>query len=114
MVGAALSLLSFLFLYILLAYYERTDQRISAGRFALVMAIPFICSSLVGFSSPVVGSAALAGWLAVVTRFVLTYFALWKIMALPVSRSFGYTAAAVAFNVIVQSIWFYWLVKIVT
>jgi hypothetical protein len=47
-----------------------------------------------------------------VTRFVLTYFALWKIMGLPGLRSFGYTAAAVTLNVIVQSIWFYWLVDI--
>ena len=61
MVGAGLSLLSFVFLYFLIAYCERTNQRIRAGRFALAMAIPFVCSSLVGFSSPVVGSAALAG-----------------------------------------------------
>ncbi len=113
MVGAGLSLLSFVILYMLIAYCERTDQRVSVGRFAVVMAIPYLCSSLVGFSSPVLGSAALAGWLAVVTRFVLTYFALWKIIELPGLRSLGYTVAAVAFNVVVQSIWFYWLVKVV-
>ena len=114
MVGAGLSLLSFIFLYFLITYCERTEQRISAGRFALAMAIPFICSILVGFSSGVLGSAALAGWLAVVTRFILTYFALWKIMGLSGLHSFGYTAAAVALNVIVQSIWFYWLLNITT
>ena len=113
MVGAGLSLLSFIILYFLIAYGERDKQRINAGRFALVMAVPYICSSLVGFSSPVLGSAALAGWLAVVTRFILTYFALWKILPLPGMRSLLYTTAAVAFNVVVQSIWFYWLVKAV-
>ena len=112
MVGAGLSLLSFIFLYFLIAYCERTKQSIKIDRFALAMAIPFFCSTLVGFSSPVLGSAALAGWLAVATRFVLTYLALWKIMALAGKRAFGYTIAAVVFNVIIQSIWFFWLVKI--
>jgi hypothetical protein len=76
------------------------------------MVIPFAVSSLVGFSSPVVGSAALAGWLAVATRFALTYLALWKIIALPSTRSLAYTATAVAFNIVVQSLWFYWLVDV--
>ena len=111
MVGASLSLLSFIFLYFLIAYCERTKQRISAGHFTLAMAVPFVCTTLVGFSSGVLGSAALAGWLAVVTRFILTYLALWKIIRLPGLRSFGYTAAAVALNIIIQSIWFYWLVN---
>ena len=111
-VGTALSLLSFVFLYILVAYCERDRQPISAARFTLAMVIPFVASSAVGFSSPILGSAALAGWLAVATRFVLTYLALWKIVALPSTLSLAYTAAAVAFNVIVQSLWFYWLVNI--
>ncbi len=111
MVGAALSLLSFVFLYILVAYCERDRQPISAARFALAMVIPFVVSSAVGFSSPILGSAALAGWSAVATRFVLTYLALWKIIALPGTRSLAYTVAAVGFNVIVQSLWFYWLVN---
>ena len=112
MVGASLSLLSFVFLFVLVTYGERDRQPISAARFALAMVIPFIVSSLVGFSSPILGSAALAGWLAVATRFVLTYLALWKIIALPSTRSLAYTAAAVAFNVVVQSLWFYWLVDL--
>ena len=112
MVGASLSLLSFVFLFVLVTYGERDRQPISAARFALAMVIPFIVSSLVGFSSPILGSAALAGWLAVATRFVLTYLALWKIIALPSTRSLAYTAAAVAFNVVVQSLWFYWLVDV--
>ncbi len=114
MVGASLSLISFIFLYFLIAYGERTKQRISAGRFALVMAIPFICSILMGFSSGILGSAALAGWLAVLTRFILTYVALWKFIRLPGIRSFGYTAAAVIFNIILQSIWFYGLANSAT
>ncbi len=114
MVGAGISLVSFIVLYFLVVYFERTYQRISLGTFALAMAIPFICSVLVGFSSSVLGSAALAGWLAVVTRFVLTYLALWKIVSLPRLRSLSYTAAAVVIDVIFQSIWFFWLVDIVT
>ncbi|MEE9136533.1 MAG: hypothetical protein V3U00_07445 [Gammaproteobacteria bacterium] len=43
---------------------------------------------------------------------MLTYLALWKIIALPSTRSLAYTAAAVAFNVVVQSLWFYWLVDV--
>lgn len=112
MVGAGLSLLSFVFLYFLVAYCERANERIEAGRFALAMALPFLASALVGFSSPVVGSAALAGWLAVATRFALTWLALWKWVALPGVRALLYTVAAVIFNVLIQSLWFFWLVDL--
>ena len=111
MIGTLLSIATFVLLYILILIFENGSYNIDSFRLAVALLIPFAVSTIIGFGSGVLGSAALAGWLSVLAMIVLTVPTLWLIAGLPVNQSIAYTAAGTVFNVIVQSIWFYWLVK---
>ena len=111
MIGTLLSIATFVLLYALILILEPGSAAIDPYRLAAALIIPLLISTIIGFGSGVVGSAALAGWLSVLAMIAVTIPTLWLIAGLPLSHSAIFTAAGTAFNVSVQSIWFYWLVK---
>lgn len=110
MVGTILSVVTFLLLYALILANDGRARDLDKGRVGIALLVPLAVSTVIGFGSPVLGSAALAGWLSVVAIIVLTYLMLRMYLALPARLSSIYTIALAVTNSIVQSIWFYWLV----
>lgn len=110
MVGTILSVVTFLLLYALILANDGRARDLDKGRVGIALLVPLAVSTVIGFGSPVLGSAALAGWLSVVAIIVLTYLMLRMYLALPARSSAIYTILLAVTNSIVQSIWFYWLV----
>ena len=110
MVGTILSVVTFLLLYALILANDARARNLDKGRVGSALLVPLAVSTVIGFGSPVLGSAALAGWLSVVAIIVLTYPMLRMYLALPARSSAIYTIILAVINIIVQSIWFYWLV----
>ncbi len=111
MVGTILSVVTFLLLYALILANDGRARDLDKGRVGIALLVPLVVSTVIGFGSPVLGSAALAGWLSVVVIIVLTYLMLRMYLALPARSSAIYTILLAVINIIVQSIWFYWLVE---
>lgn len=86
MVSTILSVITFAILYGLILRVERKARELDPGRLAIALAVPLVISTIVGFGSIVLGSAALAGWLSVVAVVVLTYLMLRKYLGLPAPR----------------------------
>ena len=110
MVGTILSVVTFLLLYVLILANDGKARELDKGRLGIALLVPFVISTIIGFGSPVLGSAALAGWLSVAAIIVLTYPMLRIYLGLPAQSSSIYTIVLAVINTIVQSIWFYWLV----
>ncbi len=110
MVGAILSVATFLLFYALILAIDGKERNLNSGRLGIALLVPLAISTIIGFGSPVLGSAALAGWLSVAAIVVLTYLMLRMYLGLPARLSSIYTIALAVTNSIVQSIWFYWLV----
>ena len=111
MVGTILAVVTFLTLYAVILILRQGDSSLDPFLLAVALIIPFAISTIIGFGSGVLGSAALAGWLSALAMIVITGLTLWLIGGLPVKNSIAYSAAGTGFNVVMQSIWFYWLNK---
>jgi hypothetical protein len=110
MVGTILSVVTFLLFYALILAIDGKERNLDKGRLGIALFVPLAISTIIGFGSPVLGSAALAGWLSVAAIIALTYLMLRMYVGLPARLSSIYTIALAVLNTIVQSIWFYWLV----
>ncbi len=110
MVGTILSVVTFLLLYALILAIDGKERNLNTARLGIALLVPLAISTIIGFGSPVLGSAGLAGWLSVAAIVVLTYLMLRMYLGLPARLSSIYTIALAVTNSIVQSIWFYWLV----
>ncbi len=110
MVGAILSVATFLLFYALILAIDGKERNLNSGRIGIALLVPLAISTIIGFGSPVLGSAGLAGWLSVAAIVVLTYLMLRMYLGLPARSSAIYTILLALLNTIVQSIWFYWLV----
>ena len=84
MIGTLLSIATFVLLYVLILIFENGSYNIDSFRLAVALLIPFAVSTIIGFGSGVLGSAALAGWLSVLAIIVLTVPTLWLIAGLPI------------------------------
>lgn len=110
MVGTILSVATFLLFYALILAIDGKERNLNTARLGIALFVPLAISTIIGFGSPVLGSAGLAGWLSVGAIIVLTYLMLRMYLGLPARLSSIYTIALAVTNSIVQSIWFYWLV----
>ena len=75
--------------------------------------LTIVVSTLVAFSSPIIESAGIRGWLSVVVHIVVMYFTLRKMVDFPPASAAKFTAIGVTFETVLQSIWYYWLIDVV-
>jgi hypothetical protein len=93
--------LTFVFLYALLWLIERKKGDIDGFLVAVVAIVPAILSFLIGLTG-FLGYPMLSAFAALGALVVATYLCLWKILGLSGRRSAAYTAAVLAFNVVLQ------------
>ena len=113
MSGALIAIAAFIPIYFLVAITEGHPRALDRVRLGVALLIPLVASVLVAFSSPIIESAGIRGWLSVLAHIVVMYFSLRKIVDLPTARAATYTAVGVILNTVLQSIWYYWLIDVV-
>jgi hypothetical protein len=111
--GTLIAIAAFIPMYFLIANYEGKSREINVVQLGIALLIPLVASALVAFSSPIIESAGIRGWLSVVAHIVVMYFTLRKIVDLPTSRAAAYTVIGVILNTVLQTIWYYWLIDVV-
>lgn len=109
MSGTLISIAAFIPIYFLIINSEGKTREISNVRLVIALLIPIVVSSLVAFSSPIIESAGIRGWLSVVVHVVVMYFTLRKMVDFPPASAAKFTAIGVTFETVLQSIWYYWL-----
>lgn len=92
---------TFLFLYGLVAIFERNRDDLSAFPIAATVMVPIIAVVLVRIGGYFAGLGLWNELLAVVTLIVATYLMLNKNLEISGGRAAGYTAAVFVFNVLI-------------
>ena len=113
MSGTLIAIAAFIPIYFLIAITEAKTREINHVRLGVALLVPLVASALIAFSSSIIESAGIRGWLSVLTHIVVMYFSLRKIVNLPTARAATYTAVGVVLNTVLQSIWYYWLIDVI-
>jgi hypothetical protein len=113
MSGTLISIAAFIPIYFLIVNTEGKTREINNVRLVIALLIPIVVSALVAFSSPIIESAGIRGWLSVVAHIAVLYFTLRKMVDFPPASAAKYTAIGVIFETVLQSIWYYWLIDVV-
>ena len=110
MSGTLIAIAAFIPIYFLITINEGKTRAINHGQLGIALLIPLVASVLIAFSSPIIESAGIRGWLSVLTHIVVMFFTLRKIVDMPTARAATYTAIGVILNTVLQSLWYYWLI----